>query len=134
MLQGRKKNASASGVTVGGVAGAAAQAQLQAAAKKDSTHNDFYRFQQRESRRNGGCWVLGAGLRLPVVGCWWCWALGLCSAAHASFPCIRQAQLMAWPRLPHPCLPADLLDLRQRFEQDKKRIAELRASRKWKPY
>jgi hypothetical protein len=33
-----------------------------------------------------------------------------------------------------PCLLADLLDLRQRFEQDKKRIAELRASRKWKPY
>lgn len=29
---------------------------------------------------------------------------------------------------------AELLDLRQKFEQDKKRIAELRASRKWRPY
>ena len=50
-LQGRKKNASASGVTVAGVAGAAAQAQ--AAAKKEATHTDFYRFQQREQRRSG---------------------------------------------------------------------------------
>jgi hypothetical protein len=65
-LQGRKKNASASGVTVGGVAGAAAQAQLQAAAKKDSTHNDFYRFQQRESRRNGGCWLWWVLARVVV--------------------------------------------------------------------
>ncbi|EFN54303.1 hypothetical protein CHLNCDRAFT_53102 [Chlorella variabilis] len=77
---GRKKNASATGVTVGGVAGAAAAAQLQAATKKDATHADFYRFQQREHRRN------------------------------------------------------ELLNLRQRFEEDKKRIAELRASRKWRPY
>ncbi|KAL4429356.1 hypothetical protein ABPG77_005130 [Micractinium sp. CCAP 211/92] len=29
---------------------------------------------------------------------------------------------------------SELLDLRSKFEQDKKRIAELRASRKWKPY
>ena len=60
-------------------------------------------------------WVLGAGRRLPVVGCWWCWwcrALGLCSAAHASFPCICQAPLnqlhgMAPPASPLPaCRPA----------------------------
>ncbi len=51
--QGRKKNASASGVTVAGVAGAAAAAQLAEKAKKDHTHADFYRFQQREKRRNG---------------------------------------------------------------------------------
>ena len=52
-LQGRKKNASASGVTVAGVASAAAAAQLAEKAKKDHTHADFYRFQQREKRRNG---------------------------------------------------------------------------------
>ena len=55
LVQGRKKNASASGVTVGGVAGAAAQAQLQAAEKKDNTHAAFYRFQQRDTRRSGEC-------------------------------------------------------------------------------
>ena len=65
LLQGRKKNASATGVTVGGVAGAAAAAQLQAATKKDATHADFYRFQQREHRRNGGC---ACGLGHSV--CW----------------------------------------------------------------
>lgn len=52
LMQGRKKNASASGVTVAGVASAAAQSQ--AVAKKDATHADFYRFQQREKRRSGG--------------------------------------------------------------------------------
>ncbi|GAB4821958.1 hypothetical protein N2152v2_009004 [Parachlorella kessleri] len=76
--KGRKKNAGASGVTVAGVAGAAAQAQ--AAAKKDQVHSDFYRFQQREKRRS------------------------------------------------------ELLDLRQRFEDDKRRIAELKAARRFKPY
>jgi hypothetical protein len=55
MLQGRKKNASATGVTVAGVASAASAAQLQAAKKTDPSHTDFYRFQQREQRRNGGC-------------------------------------------------------------------------------
>ncbi|KAI7841347.1 hypothetical protein COHA_004965 [Chlorella ohadii] len=78
--KGRKKNASASGVTVAGVAGAAAAAQLAEKAKKDHTHADFYRFQQREKRRN------------------------------------------------------ELLDLRERFEADKKRLADLRSARKWKPY
>lgn len=38
-------------MTVAGVAGAAAQAQ--AANKKEAVHSDFYRFQQREKRRNG---------------------------------------------------------------------------------
>lgn len=65
-------------MTVAGVAGAAAAAQ--AAAKKDQTHSDFYRFQQREKRRS------------------------------------------------------ELLDLRQKFEEDKRRIAELKASRRFKPY
>lgn len=51
--QGRKKNASTTGVVVGGVAGAAAAAQLAAAKQKDPSHSDFYRFQQREQRRNG---------------------------------------------------------------------------------
>ncbi len=39
------------------------------------------------------------------------------------------------PSCPLPaCLLAELLDLRQRFEDDKRRIAELKASRKFKPY
>lgn len=31
-------------------------------------------------------------------------------------------------------LYAELLDLRERFEADKKRLADLRSARKWKPY
>lgn len=79
--KGRKRNTSATGVTVAGVASAAAQAQ--AAAKVPAAFSDFYRFQQREKRRS------------------------------------------------------ELLDLRSKFEQDKKRLQELkeaRAQRKFKPY
>lgn len=75
--KGRKKNTSESGVTVGAVAAAAATAR--AAKKRPVEHTDFYRFQQREKRRN------------------------------------------------------DLLDLRERFEEDKRRLAELKAVRKFKP-
>jgi hypothetical protein len=75
--KGRKKNTSESGVTVGAVAAAAATAR--AAKKRPVEHTDFYRFQQREKRRN------------------------------------------------------DLLDLRERFEMDKQRLAELKAVRKFKP-
>lgn len=48
--KGRKKNASETGVTVGGVSGAAAQAA--ADKKSNAVFADFYRFQQRERRRN----------------------------------------------------------------------------------
>lgn len=75
--KGRKKNTSESGVTVGAVAAAAAAAR--AAKKRPVEHADFYRFQQREKRRN------------------------------------------------------DLLELRERFEEDKRRLAELKAVRKFKP-
>jgi hypothetical protein len=44
---------------------------------------------------------------------------------------LRLCASPAQPRLPQP---AELLDLRAKFEADKRRIAELRASRKWKPY
>jgi RNA recognition motif-containing protein len=74
--KGRKKNTSESGVTVGAVAAAAAAAR--AAKKRPIEHADFYRFQQREKRRN------------------------------------------------------DLLELRERFEEDKRRLVELKAVRKFK--
>jgi len=74
--KGRKKNTSGTGVTVGAVAAAAAAAR--AAKKRPVEHADFYRFQQREKRRN------------------------------------------------------DLLELRERFEEDKKRLTELKAVRKFK--
>lgn len=76
--KGRKKNASGTGVVVGAVAARAAQAI--AAKKQTAAHTDFYRFQQREKRRQ------------------------------------------------------DLLDLRQKFEEDKKRLAEIKAARKFKPF
>lgn len=76
--KGRKKNISATGVTVAGVAGAAAQAA--AKAKQPEVHRDFYRFQQRQTRRT------------------------------------------------------ELLDLRQKFEEDKQRISQLKAARRFKPY
>lgn len=75
--KGRKKNAGEGGVTVGAVAAAAAGAR--AAKKRTIEHTDFYRFQQREKRRN------------------------------------------------------ELLELRERFEEDKRRLAELKAVRRFKP-
>lgn len=75
--KGRKKNTSDTGVTVGGVAAAAAVAR--AGQKRSLEHTDFYRFQQREKRRS------------------------------------------------------ELLELRERFEEDKRRLAELKAVRKFKP-
>jgi gas vesicle protein len=55
-------NASATGVTVGGVAGAAAAAQLAEKQKTSAAHPDFYRFQQREHRRSGAqCRGMGWG-------------------------------------------------------------------------
>lgn len=76
--RGRKKNTeAASGTVVGGVAAAAAAAH--AAKKKPKLSLDFYRFQQRDRRRN------------------------------------------------------ELLELRQKFEEDKKRLAELKAARKFRP-
>ena len=112
-------------MTVGGVAGAAAAAQLAERAKRDATHSDFYRFQQREQRRNGA--------RRPGAG----------GCAEGGWTHAR-AEPQAAAGLPrHPCHylappthppSAELLDLREKFEADKRRIAELRASRKWKPY
>lgn len=49
-------------MTVGGVAPAAAAAQLaersKKDAKRDATHADFYRFQQRDRRRSGELWLV----------------------------------------------------------------------------
>ena len=75
--KGRKKNTSESGVTVGAVAAAAAVAR--AAKKRPAEYTNFYRFQQRDKRRN------------------------------------------------------ELLELRERFEEDKRRLAELKAVRRFKP-
>lgn len=38
------------------------------------------------------------------------------------------------PAAPMSALRAELLDLRERFEADKRRLADLRTMRKWKPY
>jgi hypothetical protein len=83
--KGRKKNTNESGggvVTVGGVAAGAAQAAATAAAAKKDTAvlGDFYRFQQRERKRN------------------------------------------------------EVVDLRKAFEEDKKRLVQLKNARKFKPY
>jgi len=50
-VQGRKKTREGGAVVTGGVALAAAQAA--ADQKKAKRHADFYRFQQRDKRRNG---------------------------------------------------------------------------------
>lgn len=78
--KGRKRAREAAGVST--VSGGIAQAAAQAAAEgsKGKPYEDFYRFQQRDKRRN------------------------------------------------------ELVDLRTRFQEDRKRIAELRASRNFKPY
>jgi hypothetical protein len=76
--KGRKKSASATGTAVGAVAAAAAATRVSGKRKLELTN--FYRFQQRERRRN------------------------------------------------------DLVELRQKFEEDKKRLAELKALRKFTPH
>ncbi|EIE21612.1 hypothetical protein COCSUDRAFT_48184 [Coccomyxa subellipsoidea C-169] len=75
---GGKKVSDGAGAAVGSVAPAAAQAI--AASRKEQKVVDFYRFQQRDKRRN------------------------------------------------------ELVDLRRKFAEDKQRIAELKAARKFKPY
>jgi hypothetical protein len=75
--KGRKKNTGEGGITVGAVAAAAAAAR--ASKKRTIEHTDFYRFQQRDQRRN------------------------------------------------------ELVELRERFEEDKRRLAELKAARRFKP-
>ena len=99
--QGRKKNASASGVTVAGVAGTAAAAQLAEKAKKDTSHSDFYRFQQREKRRDGGGgagrrggagWA-GAGLRARGVQA---------GATRVTMPCRPAARGLLRPQQTAP--------------------------------
>lgn len=76
--KGRKKNTNeSSGVTVGAVAAAAAEEM--AKTKVQKSHENFYKFQQREKRKS------------------------------------------------------DIMELREKFQQDKERLAELRASRKFKP-
>lgn len=58
--------------------------------------------------------------------------MAACAGAANTYSCL----LGAWT--PHAfayfSLYAELLDLRERFEADKKRLADLRGARKWKPY
>lgn len=52
--KGRKKNVDeASGITVGAVAPAAARTMLETRNAKETRHENFYKFQQREKRRSG---------------------------------------------------------------------------------
>lgn len=67
-----------------------------------------------------------AGWAILFVGI--CWGICCCCTA------VMEPALMARSLISALSLPAELLNLRQRFEEDKKRIAELRASRKWRPY
>eukprot|EP00898_Chlorokybus_atmophyticus_P005998 jgi/Chlat1/639/Chrsp103S01047 len=76
--KGRKKSMDGSGTVVGAVSATAAA--LKSNDKKEKRLLDFYRFQQREARRN------------------------------------------------------ELLTMRQKFEEDKRKIAKLKAARKFKPY
>lgn len=124
--QGRKRNTSATGVTVAGVASAAAQAQ--AAAKQPAPFGDFYRFQKRENRRNGE-----APAPVETTS-----AVRLVALLPAGQHHVTSLHWLAGA-LPSACLifllsVAELLDLRLKFEQDKKKLAELKAARRFKPY
>ncbi|GAX84464.1 hypothetical protein CEUSTIGMA_g11884.t1 [Chlamydomonas eustigma] len=80
--KGRARTTEADGMTIksGGVASAAAEEAKAKAAKQAESREDFYRFQQRDKRRN------------------------------------------------------ELMDLRKQFDLDRKKIAELRQTRNFKPY
>lgn len=115
---GRKKTAG-DGVSVGAVAPAAAAAALQA--KQAKQEADFYRFQRREARRSGA-WGVGG------------WSVGgwrfLRRGRHgANFD---PRVLTSHHPSPFP-LPTELAELRAKFEEDKKRVAALRESRRFRP-
>lgn len=96
--KGRKRNVGSTGVTVAGVAAAAAQAQ--AAAKQNAAFGDFYRFQQREKRRNGETTCI-----LHLHGCVHTPAFYRCAL---SLLCLHAVLLYLSTQAPHtappPCL------------------------------
>jgi hypothetical protein len=110
--KGRKKNKDSGGTVVAGAA--AAIAAEQAANKKPQHLDDFYRFQSREKRRDGGC-----PMRYNHQH-----RTSSCHSSHLVAPSLMCLRLFA----------TELLELRKKFQQDKRRIAELRAQRRFRPY
>lgn len=117
-LQGRAKTSEAGGAVVKGGGVAVAAAEEAKAKGKGPVINNFYRFQQRDKRRTGEFAAQ---------------PLELCDA-----PSLRQAPCSTASLLIKSvlCLVvcAELLDLRKQFDMDRKRIAEMRQGRNFKPY
>lgn len=111
----------------GGVASAAAAAARAAAeGKQAKSAENFYRFQQRDRRRNGESRTHVAAAvtqRSPLQR----------GSRRAAGSCV----LYVTPLLPcrgHPhTAVAELLELRQRFDEGRKRLAALKAARHFKP-
>ena len=91
---------------------------------------NFYRFQQKEKRRSGeSCHLRHCciPLVLPLHGV---------KAGHVPGCRVMDAQEVlsrADQKLIGSPLHAELMDLREKFKEDKRRIAELKASRKFRP-
>ncbi|KAH9739545.1 ribosomal rna-processing protein 7 [Citrus sinensis] len=104
--KGRKKTTDAeSGIAVGSVAQAAVEDKMAKKKKKD-VGLDFYRFQRREAKRNG------------LISSVFHWSNHISSSNKT---------LMLY-------FLAEIMLLQSKFEQDRKRIQQLRAARKFKPY
>jgi hypothetical protein len=157
-LQGRKRareGVTGAATVTGGVSLAAATAAAQAAGAKQQKVENFYRFQQRDKRRNGEDCVLAVASILKAarglhaacrrVGCnvRWCvqWpdceiiGLQVCTTMvmlATTLPAEGQMLTCCCNARPG-CWCAELLELRQRFEEDRKRLAALKAARNFKP-
>ena len=100
----------------GGVAAAAALAAAKnKALATQQAGGGFYRFQQRDKRRSGDAKarVIRRSASVINLGC-------ADDCVHPPFFVMSS--------------PSELMDLRKQFDEDRKKIAELRQSRAFKPY
>ena len=116
--KGRKKTTDAeSGVTVGSVAQAVVEGNL-AKKKSKEVGLDFYRFQRKEAQRNGMT-------SLTYQVSFYCFH-------YLAYPI--NFQLFHLPMRQVFLFVSEIMMLQSKFEQDKKRIQQFRAARKFRPY
>jgi hypothetical protein len=139
---GRKKTTDETGLSVGAVALEAAEDRGNKKRKKKADAAlDFYRFQRHEARRNGEDCVLVSSFILSVP-------FGFTAQTIATFTLVTKFGDMHFelrtvvchvscsnkPFLIRVRCHAEVLELQERFQEDKKRIAALKAARKFRPF
>lgn len=138
LLQGRKRSREEGGMSTvsGGMpqAAAAAAAAVAAGVQQSRLSENFYRFQQREQRRTGGA---RAAAVVAADRCWDVCEQQPMLPATATLFWLTLANLECRPSLMVCCVTvcaapttttAELLELRQQFEEGRKRLAALKVS------